>query len=396
MSDMGVIEEVNLEDVEDIDEDLDLGDFGDVDIDIDVPHIRVDTKEFRRFLGIAKNVISDSGRDIVSKSICMNVEDDVLMMRATDFDVYLEYSIGIENEENILDDEIVLSLNAMEQLIKAAPSKIIIYEEDDEYKVRLIGGVFPLKTYNMGIDKFEFVDKLEKVTDVSSTDMYEVIDSFKGPASSAVAPTERRIYCDSQGSYVNYMWSILISDYVFTDMDIKVKDIKVLQNLIKDVDDDLIIYKTKDSKVDRMVISGDNFKYAFIISDIKIPKTVKDNIDNVLLDEGVFVDFNQLYKMVDLSANISYSVGKIDINYTNDGRLKIIIKTKTKNDAEIEASGSVVGDVKPLDEDLTFQASLLRVLLKAFNSNTVKISLSKDGLGITNDKFKAAIYSSIM
>ncbi len=392
---MATMEDVELDDVE-VDENLDLGDFGNADIEIDEPHIKIDTQEFKHFLTVAKNVISDSGRDIVSKSICMEVEEEKLIMRATDFDVYLEYEIELKNEEDVLDEGIILSLDAMEQLIKAAPSVTIIYKEDDEFKVRLLGGVFPLKTYNMGLEKFIFDEEIDKVTDVSSTDMYEVIDSFSGAASSAVAPTERRIYCEDDGSYVNYMWSILISEIGFTEMDIKVKDIKVLQNLIKDVDDDLEIYETSEAKVDRMVIKGDNFSYAFLISEIKIPNSVKDNIDNVLLDDGIYVDYNQLYKMIDLAANISYSVGKIEMNFTEDNKLKLIIKTKTKHDADIEASGSVSGSVSPLDEGLVFQASLLKVLLRAFKSNTVKISLSEDGLGIANDKFKAAVYSKIM
>lgn len=393
------LDSIELEDIsgEDVDG-VNLADFGEIDLEVDKPHIKIETSELRNCLSVAKNVASVSGRDVVSKSICMREENGELKLYATDFDVFLEYNLDLLNEENILDDVLVIPLDILQKVLKAAPSSTIIYKSDeDEYQMKVVGGDMVLETNNVSADKFIFDKDVKKESTVKESNLYDVIKNFGDIASSAVSPTERRIVCNEDGAFANYMWAIIKSDSQFVDMDIKVKDIKVLKSLIEESDDILNIYKTVgDVKVERKIIEGDKFKYSFLVSNIQISQSLVDDMDEVLLDNGVYVDYSQLYKTVELAAGLPYSVGKVDINFTDTEELKLVIKTKSKKDSVFNIAGSVSGNVSPLKGDLTIQAKLFKILLKSFSeSNTLKISLSESGIGLYSEKFKASIYTEV-
>lgn len=393
------LDSVDLDDALEDDEldSLDLSNFGEVDDSIDKPHIKVSTKDLKEYLKVAKEIASSSGRDVVSKSVCLKAEGDKLVGRATDFDVYLEYEMDLLNHKDVLTDTLTIPIEILQKLIKAVPVNTIIFKDEDEYKMRLAGGDIPLETYNIDESKYIFSEKVTKEATIAATDLYEVIKNFGSIVTAAVAPTERRIICESDAAYANYMFAIIRSDASFAPMDLKVKDINVMRSLVKDTEEVLTVYSTdEDTKVKMKVIEGPNFKYAFLISDISVPDQLKQNMSNVVLNDGVYVDFIQFYKMIEVAAELPYSIGKVGLNYSDNGELRVVIKTKSSStpDSVFDLPGSVAGNVTPLEKDLVLQAKLLRILLRSFaDSSSIKISLADEGMGIYTDTFVAAVYS---
>ena len=99
--------------------------------------------------------------------------------------------------------------------------------------------------------------------------------------------------------------------------------------------------------------------------------------------------------MVSLSADLPYALGKVGINYTDDG-ISVNIKTKKDNDNKFSISGSFEGVVKPLSSELIIQSKLLCTLLRSFASKqSVKVSVSDIGLGVTSDSYSSVIYTEV-
>lgn len=389
------LEDVDLDDVESGIDTMDLSDFGEVDDTIDYPHIKVSTKALKEFLKVAKQICSAGGRDIVSKAICLKADGDKLLCKATDFDVYVEQKLELLNTENVLTDVIEVPTDIIIKLTKAVPVNTIIFKKDDEYFIRLYGGDMSLEVYTFPEEKFTFSDETDKVTDISAEDLYGAMKDLTPVVTAAVNPAERRVLCEDEKAFANYMWAIIMVNKPFAKFDLKVKDLSVLKTLIMDKkEENIIVHRTKeDNKTVRCVLEGSDFKYAFLVSEVSMSESMKDNITTVVTNEGVFVDFVQLYKMVEVASDLPYAIGKIGINYCDDG-ISVNIMTKKGADNKFTISGNIEGDLTPLAEDLVVQAKLLRVVLRSFASkSSVRLTVSDKGLGILSDDYSAALYS---
>lgn len=388
-------DDVSLEDIEGDDalDNMDLSAFGEVDDSIDLPHIKMSTKTFKEVLKVAKTVCAAGGRDVISKAVCLKSEGDKVVCSMTDFDVFLQVKVERLNMDNILTEPIVIPTDILIKLVKAVPVNTIIYKDGEDLKIRLYGGDIILETFNVDVSKFEYTDPVVKETTVSAKDLYSVMKDFTPIVTAAVAPTERRIVCEPNKAFAFYMWGILCSERPFADMDIKVKDISVLKTLTLNLDEELTISKTaEDVKVVRKVIEGSNFKYVFLVSDAKVSETLKEGIGSVVTESGVYVDFVQLYKIVEVASELPYAIGKVGFNYNEEG-IALAIKTKKGADSIFTLGGSKTGDTTPMGDELIVSAKLLRIFLRSFaTQSSVKITLSAKGMGISCDDYSSAIY----
>lgn len=386
---------VDLDEVESGIDDMDLSDFGEIDDTIDYPHIKVSTKVLNEFLKVAKQICSSGGRDIVSKAVCMKADGDKLVCMATDFDVYVEKKLELLNTENILTDLIQVPTDILIKLTKAVPVNTIIYKKEDEFFIRLYGGDMTLETYSFPEEKFVFSDEVDKIGEIEAEDLYGAMKDLTPVVTAAVNPAERRVICEKDKAFANYMWAIIMIKKSFDDFDLKVKDLSVLKSLTLDKkEEQILVYKTKeDNKVVRCVLEGSDFKYAFLVSAVSVSESMKNNISDVVKDSGVYVDFVQFYKMVQVASDLPYAIGKIGINYCDEG-IDVNIMTKKGTDNRFTISGNKENEIEKLDEDLVVQAKLLRIILRSFASkSSIRLTVSEDGLGILSDDYSAALYS---
>ena len=122
-------------------------------------------------------------KEYVLQDLCSfkaHVENEKVVARSTDFDVYVESKLELLNVDNILTEAVVIPTDIVMKLVKAVPVNTIIYksEEDGNFYMRLYGGDIVLETYTMGVDKFMFQDDVEQKARVSANDLYSVMKDF--------------------------------------------------------------------------------------------------------------------------------------------------------------------------------------------------------------------------
>lgn len=404
MTEEQVVLEDDFDDFDDFDRTLDLADemtlddadlasFGEIDTDIPFPHIRIQTKQLQSFLRMAKLLSAASGRDVVSKSVSFHVENHRLVCRATDFDSYVSQSFEILNDTNVLEEEFVIPIDILMKLAKACPSTTAILLDEEGFKMRLAGGDIILETYTVPLDKYLMSDGYDKVAETEAVDLAYVIQALTPIVSSAANPSERRIVFTKDYALASYMWAVAKIPGVFADFDLRIKDLAVLKILLRGVEGTVQVNKTKDeAKVPRTVITGDDFEYATLGSTIEISHVTVNQLESVTGVPGVHIDLVQLFKMVEVSADLPYSIGRIGLNYDSDG-VSLAIKTKKGRDSIFSLSGSQEGAIKTLDEEIQVQSKLLRILLRSFQgSASVKVVILKEGLGIESESIQAACF----
>ena len=391
-------ETLNLDDVN-LDEDLgdmDLSGYGEIDLDISEPHFKLSSKDFKEVLKIAKAISGTTGKDPASKALCMIPDDiGVLHCYSTDFDVFLCKDIVILNAENILKEPVIVSVDTLIKLAKAVPSSTVIYRKEENYYIRLYGGDMILETVNFPVDRFIFSDPITESGVIESKDLYLTMKDFSSVVTSAVSPDERRIMMSEDRAQVVYLWSVILSKKAYQPMDLKVKDINILKALLVNIDEPLkISYTNEEVQTKRAVIQGNGFSYSFLISDKKLDVDQEKLVTDIIGKSGVYVDFLQLYKTIELASELDYAVGKVGMSYDSDS-IVIGIKNKKGDDSMFTLKGNTEGKLNKFKGELEVQAKLLKVILKTFATSTsVRVTLSDKGISVKNDDYEAVIVNN--
>lgn len=389
------LDSVDLDDVS-LD-DVDLSDFGEVNESVDYPHIKVGSKSLKEFLKVATKVCSSGGKDIISKAVCLvyDKEKEKVVCYATDFDVYVEVDLESLDMENILTEPVVIATSVLTKLCSAVPTNTLIYKKEDSFFIRLYGGDMEIETNNIVVDKFKFSDSVEKVDSISAEGLYSVIKDFGPVVSAAVNPIEKRIVVESDGSFATYLFSVLRCKGIKGEYDIKSKDIEVLKILnVSKKDEELLVNKTVEGTVvKRVQIVGSNYKYTFLVSEAQVSDTLKSNMETVLGDSGVYIDYVQIAKMCDLACTLPFALGKVGMKYSESG-ISLDVKTKKGTSNLFDIPGSIEGKVDTNGKELVVQAKLLMIVLKSFAGKaSIRLSLAEEGIGIKADDYEAVIYN---
>ena len=371
-------------------EDLNLNDYGSLDVEIKEPHLKLSTKEFLEALKIAKSTISSNSKDLISRSALLKVEGGVLYLYCTDFDIYLKLKLNILNTENLITDTVIFPVDSIMQLLKAVPSTTVISKKEDSYYINLVGGSVILETHVVDESKFKFAEAMNKSDKtINSNKLYSIIKDFSPLVSSAISPSEKRIVFSNK-VISTYMLSSISADLDLPDLDLRVKDMSVLRQLTNlEKEEELSIYFGDNG---RASIEGENFNYTFLTSDLKTNKTLLDILDKQNYSDGLFIDYLSFYKLIELSAELSYSTGKVNIKLEED-KCIVTFKTRKGNDSVLTLEGLKEGSITPIEKEV--QSKLLRILLKSFSgSSQVKVNLTEESLIVTNEDYKGVLFLS--
>ena len=371
-------------------EDLNLNDYGSLDVEIKEPHLKLSTKEFLEALKIAKSTISSSSKDLISRSALLKVEGGVLYLYCTDFDIYLKLKLNILNTENLITDTVIFPVDSIMQLLKAVPSTTVISKKEDSYYINLVGVSVILETHVVDESKFKFTGTMNKSDKtINSNKLYSIIKDFSPLVSSAISPSEKRIVFSNK-VFSTYMLSSISADLDLPDLDLRVKDMSVLRQLTNlEKEEELSIYFGANG---RCAIEGDTFNYTFLTSDLKTNKTLLDILDKQDYTNGLFIDYLSFYKLIELSADLNYSTGKVNIKLEED-KCIVTFKTRKGNDSVLTLEGLKEGSITQIEKEV--QSKLLRILLKSFSgSSQVKVNLTEESLIVTNENYKGVLFLS--
>lgn len=390
------MEDFNLDNLEIDFDNLEMEDMFEVsdvvdDEVIEVPHIRLHTKDFLNALKRARTIISTSAKDLMSKSVCMQVIDNELYVNATNFDVFIETKAPIINTENILEKAIVCPVNTLFQLAKAFPSTVTLLEEDGKIKVRLIGGSIDIETIEVPRDRFLMHDEVAPCGEMDTQEFNSILNALAPLSQNAVSPAEKRIIFNQNGAMASYMFTMACKEGNYPEFDVKTKDLSVLRALTSSQQGKLRTYKVVDEKASsRFVIEHNTFKYTFLVGECSFNRILTSAYNDADFDNGGYIEFNNIYKLVELSSTLNYSAGKILMKFTDINNLELVLPTKNGNNVfnlEVTPKGNIIQDVQ-----LEVPAKMFYSMLKVFQKNMMLIvHIQEEGLVLSNDDFKGII-----
>ena len=85
-----------------------------------------------------------------------------------------------------------------------------------------------------------------------------------------------------------------------------------------------------------------------------------------------------MYKLVELSNDLGYSLGKLGLNFTDENKLEVAFKTKKGKDSMFYIDGTANNFIEILNKSLDIPAKFLKILLMSFTKDvTINISLQE-------------------
>jgi hypothetical protein len=391
----------------DVDLDLFLSDsFDDVSVggkedlvddlgDIEYPHIKVSTRKFAEILKVSGIFAQEMGKEVIAKSVGMEVVGDKLRIYITNFELYATRDIDLINTDNKLGDFIVMNLPIISRFIGGlCPPVLTFYKKDDQYYIRMVGGDWVLETISVPKDRLVLKDKDKFVKEKNVLPVNGLCEALKGlysVASSGITPAQRRIFVSGKEIFSVYMYCVAkyVSDVELPTMDFSTMSAKAVYVLCSSTNSEsLEVYRNKN----QVLLVGDDFSYSFM-SDVKPLRELVDGMSLVLSGNSSNISLVYLKAAAGISSSLVYSTTRLEFNYTEDGDILSLMKTKRNDNVNVFKSNS---DVRctPLKENVGIQANLLKSILGVFPSKSpAKIFISDKGVGICEGRLEAVLYS---
>jgi hypothetical protein len=373
-----------------------LANFQEDDTKVDFPHIKVSTKKFLDALKISNILSQGSGRDVVARAVGIQVQNGKLAVLLSDFEMFVKKELELINTDNFLEDFISINLPIISKLVKACPSVLTIYKNGDKFYIRLVGGDIVLETITVGKDQLEQPEietkKLKSIGVLNTTEVMKAIKNLFVIAAVAVTPAQRRVYFKDKeiSSTFLYCSARYKSAQTLPEFDLSIKDIKILYILSQGTESpELKVSMHKK----RVMISGTDFSYGFEKSEFKPSQQMIDSMDGILSEEPLNILANQLNISAELATSLVYSLARMDFNYTSEGKIEFIMKTK-RNDGNFVLVSEGNSKHTPFEKPVSIQSGLLKDLLKVFSQQTsLSMTLTPNGVGLSCGNYDAVLYT---
>lgn len=365
--------------------------------DITTPHLILDKTELVQAAKMISYLIKVDSGDTIGRSVNITYRDGHVLYRNTDFASFFSMSGKTENTENVIEETISIPLNLLTKLIRFVASNVPIFKKDDNLYIRLLGGDLLLEL-KVGDDKLlEFPGTITNpVNDLMHIDARKFLDISKVMLpliqDTQQITSKRILFTEDKALFFSSAFAVECTGK-FTSMAIRKKDIDVIRAIVNtnpSVELQFIKVNTTDNS-DRAFIKVDNLTYSFIYSPSEVSQKGTTLLNTAETSQFVTVDYNSIYNVTSLAADLTYAVGKIGLNYSAKGLDATIVSTKGVSNFEVIGSNNL--SLPALDNQVMIFAKNFRKLLQAFQSyDTLELSLMREGLAIRVDGIVAVMF----
>lgn len=346
---------------------------------ISEPHLSFPLSEFSKFLNLAKFFSWNHGRDLVSRSVFLEVEGGEVVCRATDLESFLEYRIPLTDTDNLLEEGLVLHADLLSKILRASYKTVAIRKVSTGLQFRVIGGWVPLESVILDGSVYIKHGACVKQGEMDSFLYRDVLNSFVPFTNSAIAPQDRTIRFHSDAAYVSFMWASASYKGSFVPHVLRVREAGFLRSLLSDISDPVTVSRIS-GEVPYIVFECPVFKFSTL-------EVSSDVSDRILTQPSSYLvtDMSHLVRLVSLSVEMPSSLGMLGLSY--DGEFRINLYNRLEKNTSILLpsfwEGSVDGG---RFAEVTLQSRLFKVLLSVFpKTGYIDIAVAQDSILLIKD-----------
>lgn len=323
---------------------------GSLDEKIDKPYWKIDKNKLLEALTPFKVLAGISNSNVVAKSVFLHNENQVLKMRGNDKDAYVWRSLPIENSENLMNEGFALNVSDLDLLVRGGYSKVLLYKDGDQVKMRVFGGDFLLDPINVGAYLYDY-DKLPKPTDYKTLAFEEfqsLVSVMFNSMKLAVRPEDKKVIVADNNAYGSFLVSAVrvpvrgIKSSVF-----RVIDLMFLKVLL--TNQSVVSFA---ETPERYFFNNDGFTLSTLKSNVPV-EDIKKSLD-LLFDAkrtaSANIDFHLIKSIVGMISRLSNTTGLVDLESDN-GAIRLSYLTKTNKRSSFKVGDGQLSEKQTLSLD---------------------------------------------
>ena len=302
-------------------------------------HWRLDRDTFLEALAPFRAISGTATKNAVTGSVYLPTEKGNLILHGNNKDVYIERTISLENDENILSDAVVVSVTDLDILVRRSPSKVILHRPDEQYlAASLYGSDFYLDVVNVGEFLYDFVDVPadDHFRPLDVEQLTELVSVMSAAMKLAVRPEDRKVIIKDGKAYGSFLLAAVRVKFDGLDgINFRSLDLDFLSYLLRDQETIQFAHSA-----DRIFFMSQGFRFSSMKSDIPVPELIKDleqTFETVTKSQAT-LELSELRNVVFVVSKLSNSTNTVTLK-TKDGRLYLSYMLKSN-----KISDFAVGD----------------------------------------------------
>lgn len=377
------LKDLAMNDIEELDE-LVAENNNDINLETEYPYLIFKRDDLIRAINLCNKIVQPKSDVISYNSISFvpEIETKRLYFYATnELSHFRFYTELLGDTSEMLNINISIPLVILQKLVKLMGNKVLIYKKDINLYIRLLDGdlLLDFRQPDDKIIKFPG-EPTEKLADINVTTIGYVVNSILPLLSAEVRGEVRKISFTGEKAYYNSSFYYIEALINSPQMSLSFRDAEFISKIYKYYKDkSILIYNVK-SSLPRLFLKVDNIEYQFINSVASISILMTQQMEKVIKPIESLVNFDRLYKIVNLATTLPSSTGTVNLQY-NDNKLQASI-VSIKGNSDFTFSTELLEGVKLYNKEVLVKSETLRRLLSSF-AGIDRIGIGLADLGIT-------------
>lgn len=364
---------------------------GDINLNVSYPHLIFKREDLINAMSLCNKLIQQKSDYTIYKSISFIPvkEYRALHLYSTNELYHFRYTAELINADNILIDNIFIPLVILQKLVKLMGNKVLLYKKEDNYYIRLLDGDLLLDCRPANMDILQFPGTpTDKVADLPIDSLGSVINSILPILNSDLKGENRRLSFTGEKAYFNSTLQYIESEISTPKLSLTIRDSEFINKLSS-------IYKGKMLKVyncslpNRIFVMVGSVRYQFYNSIGSVSDIFTNQMNRVISLTEMTVDYDKLFRVVNLATTLPGSSGNIKLWYESDTLKLSIISTKGESNFSIP-SNKVFREL--YNDIVILKAENLKKLLTSFNTcDIIGLALSDYGINLEYKGIRAIL-----
>jgi len=273
-------------------------------LEVSLPHWELDSSAFKSAITVFKEFLATSFFDAVTSSLFMGRVGQVLVLRGTNGSTFLEIKVPIENRENILSAEVVVSIKDLVFLVAFSGTRMCIAQDGETFKVFFHTGEVVLDSKMIEKETYNFPQVPQNLKEISVANLTAVLPRFIEAVKLSVRPEDRKITIlngRAVGDFIVASFLALVPN--LDDMVLRLLDMRFLLRLLFGRDRVSIAWEGNNLF---FVSEEDGCKISFQVS-----KPSEDDVSSFVIPENVKpfdVEVSVMKSIIQLASSLSNQI----------------------------------------------------------------------------------------
>jgi len=365
-----------------LDDELIIDNDKSIDLSIDYPCLIFKRDDLVRVINLCNKVVLMKSDIPEYNSISFIKSSYTLNFYTTNELSHFRYEAELIGDlTKCIEEPFCISLSLLRKLVRLMGNKVLIYNKDNKFYIRLLDGDLLIDVRPVRKDIVLMPgDIKDKEAELSLSNFGRACYSVLPLISAENINDFKKLYFTGDKMYFKSPFYYIDGDIKTPEMCLSFRDVDFISRLFKYYKDNKIVLFSVSTSLSRYRLKMNNIEYQFINSKISEMNLVINEMEKLIKEPEISIQYDKLYRVIGLATSLPGINNIISMKYTSDKLNLSILNNKGTSNFNFPIEKLIQGRL--FGKEIILNAVILKRLLSAF-SNSQNIDIALDDLGIT-------------